>query len=415
MFEKSAAWQKRTFAATLCALFAIPSLFFAAQTAEAAAPAAQGDEAAVAAVNSLAVDLYRKFAEDGKNLCFSPYSISTAFAMTYAGARGETADEMQRTFCYGTGIHNANRILAGNLLNAPEEAGELLIANSIWPARGLRLRKQFESVVRKDYFSEVLPQDYRRQAERSRSTINDWVAEKTRERITDILQQGSVRADTKMVLVNAIYFKAPWMSPFSENKTADADFYISPDEETRVRMMEATDSFQYADFGDAQVLKLPYRQGVFSMMLILPRDKDGLGKVEESLRADRIARCQTELGHRKVNVFLPKFKTEQTFELVSALADLGMRSAFHPGSADFSGITGRRDLYINTAVHKAFVEVDEAGTEAAAATAIGMRMSLAPMDRPEDIVIFRADHPFIYMIQDDLSGAILFMGKVVNP
>ena len=218
-----------------------------------------------------------------------------------------------------------------------------------------------------------------------------------------------------MVLVNAIYFKAPWMSEFSEGKTADADFYVSRGEKTNVRMMNNIDTFQYADFEGVQVLKLPYRQGVFSMLLLLPREKDGLEALEEKLLPAEIERYQTELGRRKVNVFLPKFKVEQTFDLIPTLMTLGVKDAFDAGVADFSGIAGRRDLYINAAVHKAFVEVDEAGTEAAAATAIGMRLTSAPMRKPEEIAIFRADHPFIYIIQDELSGAILFMGKVAKP
>lgn len=413
-FEFAAVQIGRVITATLVAMSALVAFSLMIRPAEAAL-AGQREKAAVSAVNGFAVDVYKKFAEEGRNLCFSPYSISTAFAMTYAGAKGETAAEMQRAFHYGTDIHGANRVLMGNLLNSPAGAGELRIANSIWPAKGLRLSMSFENTIHKDYFSEVLPQDYRRQPERSRRAINDWVAEKTRERILNILPQGSVKADTKMVLVNAIYFKAPWMSEFSEGKTADADFYVSRGEKTNVRMMNNIDTFQYADFEGVQVLKLPYRQGVFSMLLLLPREKDGLEALEEKLLPAEIERYQTELGRRKVNVFLPKFKVEQTFDLIPTLMTLGVKDAFDAGVADFSGIAGRRDLYINAAVHKAFVEVDEAGTEAAAATAIGMRLTSAPMRKPEEIAIFRADHPFIYIIQDELSGAILFMGKVAKP
>lgn len=398
-----------------CALLVAVVLLIAAQRGEAAVAPPQGARTAVAAVDGLAVDLYRELAEDGENLCFSPYSISTAFAMTYAGARGETASEMQRALRYGTDIHSANRTLMGDLMNIPSGAGELNIANSIWPAHGFRVSSAFTNVMRRDYSTTVLPQDYKRQPERSRRAINDWVAGKTHEKIKDILGAGTIKADTKMVLVNAIYFKAPWMNEFEENKTKDAEFFISLAEKTNVRMMNKTDSFQYADFGDVQVLKLPYRQGVFSMLAILPKAKEGLRSVEANLTAAEIERYQTKLERRRVNVFLPKFRVEQTFDLIPPLEALGVKSAFSSGAADFSGIGGKRDLFISAAIHKAFVEVDEAGTEAAAATAIAMRLTAAYPGAVEEIVTFRADHPFLYLIQDDRSGAILFMGKVGRP
>lgn len=405
----------RMFVVIFSAFFIAVAFFSMAGPVEAAAPSSQDVKAAVSAVNGLAADLYRELAEDGQNLCFSPYSISTAFAMTYAGARGETAAEMQRSLRYGAGIHGANRTLMGDLMNIPSNAGELSVANSIWPARGFRVASAFSNVMRRDYFTEVLPQDYRRQPERSRRAINDWVAEKTQEKIKDILGQDSIKADTKMVLVNAIYFKAPWMNEFQEDKTTDAEFFISLMDKKNVRMMNNTDSFQYANFDGVQVLKLPYRQGVFSMLVVLPKEMEGLRAIEDNLSAAEIERYQTKLERRRVNVFIPKFKAEQTFDLIPPLEALGVKSAFLSGAADFSAIGGKRDLFINAAVHKAFVEVDEAGTEAAAATAIAMRLTAAYPRAAEDIVTFRADHPFLYLIQEDHSGAILFMGKVAKP
>lgn len=373
------------------------------------------ENAAALAVNKLAVDLYRQFAREGENLCFSPYSISSAFAMTYAGARGETGLEMRWALHYGAGIHKANRILASSLRNVPAGSGELRIANSIWIAKGFPLQRSFENTLRTDYSSEIHIQDYLREAERSRGAINDWVAEKTKDRIRDILGQGSIRPDTKMVLVNAIYFKSLWMNQFNESRTEEADFHRSDAETIKARMMNNTGSFQYADSRDAQILKLPYRQGTFSMLVILPKEKNGLKALEEKITFETIKDYRVELENRRVDVFLPKFKTEQTFDLVPALAELGIKGAFSPASANFSGISGKRDLFIDAAVHKAFVEVDEKGAEAAAATVIAMRLSMAYPDKPEDVTVFRADHPFIYIIQDDASGAILFMGKVEKP
>lgn len=370
---------------------------------------------AVRAVNKLALGLYGQFASEGENLCFSPYSISTAFAMTYAGARGGTGLEMRWALHYEAGIHGANRALANTLQNVPEGAGELRIANSIWPAKRFALQRSFEEILRTDYLSEVRPQDYQRQPDRSRIAINDWVAEKTKDRILDILVPGSVRSDTKMVLVNAIYFKAPWMNQFSEGRTEEADFHVSAAEKLKVQMMNNTNSFEYAELDGAQVLRLPYRQGAFSMLLILPKEKNELKALERKMTLETINHYRAELTDRRVDVFLPKFKVEQTFDLIPALSELGVKSAFNPASANFSGISGNRDLFIDTAIHKAFIEVDENGTEAAAATAIAMRLTAARPSEPSDVAVFRADHPFIYIIQDDASGAILFMGKLAKP
>jgi len=398
MFGKKAA------AGVFAALFLLAMTPFAARATE-----------ATSAVNRLAVDLYGLFSNEGENLCFSPYSISTAFAMASAGARGETAFELRCSLRYGANIHSANRALAQKLMRKPEEAGELEIANSIWPAAGSKLQKRFENIISGDYFSEIRPQDYARQPERARAAINDWVAEKTRDRIKDILTPGSVRANTKMVLVNAVYFKAPWLHPFGEYKTQDADFYVSAAEKRGVRMMNIIDQFEYADFGDAQVLKLPYRQDEFSMLLILPRDKNGLKALESKLTLGAVERYKKGLEGKRVSVFLPRFKVEQTFDLIPALASLGVKAAFSPMTADFSGMNGKRDLFISAAVHKAFVEVDENGTEAAAATAIALRLSAAIPEDTARIPVFRADHPFIYLIQDNESGTILFMGKLEKP
>lgn len=369
---------------------------------------------AVLAVNELAVDLYRQFARDGENLCFSPYSISAAFAMTYAGARSMTGLQMQLALHYGSGIHSANRVLANSLMNVPRDAGELKIANSIWLANEYPLLKSFEKTLRTDYLSEIHHQDYLNQPERARGVINDWVAEKTKDRIKDILAQGSIRPDTKMVLVNAIYFKANWMNQFRESQTEKADFHVSPTEKINVDMMNNADNFQYAELSDAQVLKLPYRQGIFSMVLILPKEKNGLKALEDKLTLETINRYRAELKSQRVNVFLPKFKVEQTFDLTPALSQLGVEHAFSPGLANFSGISGKRDLFIDAAVHKAFIEVDESGTEAAAATAIAMRMSAHLPDEALEVPVFRADHPFIYFIQDEANDTILFMGKAAK-
>lgn len=372
------------------------------------------EDVAVRAVNDLALDLYRVLSGGGENLCFSPYSISSAFAMTYAGARGETAAEMKEALHYGEDIHESNRILKMSVSGAPESAGELAIANSIWPMRGYRFLNAYKNLLRRDYDVEVTPLDYKRQPERSRRAVNEWVEEKTRERIKDILPPNSVGVDTRLVLVNAVYFKAPWIEAFKDFNTADADFFVTSADRRSVRMMNAVDTYHYMDRNDFQAVKMLYKQGAYSMTLILPKQRSGMPAFESALTPELLKEIQTMSERRRLDLYVPKFKAERTFDVSETMQFLGIRQAFDPTRADFSGMNGKRDLYISAAIHKAFVEIDEEGTEAAAATAISVSRMSAPINVPEPLV-FRADHPFIFMIQDEASGTILFMGKVVKP
>lgn len=400
-----------TIAVRLGGVLAVIPLLFLTLLVFAAPKAEAGERASVGAVNGLAVDLYQEFAKEGENLCFSPYSISTAFAMVYAGAAGETAAEMESGLRFRPDIHTANRELNKRLLGYPASSGEIAVANSIWPASDFRLARKFENTLRGDYFSEVKPQNYRKDPDGARVRINTWVEEKTRERIKDILARGTVHANTGMVLVNAIYFKAQWMNEFRPNRTEDAEFHVSEVESVTVPMMNRAGTYSYGDFWEAQVVKMPYSHGAFSMIVVLPRE--GMFRLfEETMSLRRIDRYRTGLEGTMVDLFIPKFRIETSFDLASAIAGLGVKSAFNPAAADFSRMGGGRSLYLDTAVHKAFIEVDEAGTEAAAATAIVARLTSAPA---EQAVTFRADRPFLYIIQDDESGAILFMGKVVKP
>jgi serpin B len=244
--------------------------------------------------------------------------------------------------------------------------------------------------------------------------INRWVAGKTRDKITDILQPESVGTDSRLVLVNALYFKAPWLDSFNESATTDVDFFAPDGSRSAVPMMHSVRATRYFETADAQVVKLPYARGAFSMIVILPKDKSGLPALEARLDEELIEGLRSKLENKRVDLSLPKFKAEGAFDMVDALKGLGVKSAFEGNLADFSFMNGKRDLFINAASHKSFVEVNERGTEAAAATAIGVaRMTAAaPQDAP---VIFRADHPFIFLIQDEAGGTILFMGRVAKP
>jgi serpin B len=374
------------------------------------------EDAAASAVNSLAVDLYRVFArqDDVSNLCFSPYSISSAFAMTYAGAAGETAAEMREHLYYSDGVHDSNAALIRGLTSAPEGSGELSIANSIWPQRDFRLLGSFTDIIAAKYEAEITQLDYQNQPDHARGIINDWVAGRTKDKITDILQPGSVLKDTRLVLVNAVYFKAPWMDEFHETLNYEADFFTTPDASSTAKMMRSVRKTPYCETDDAQILKLPYAQGTYSMSLILPRERHGLSELESKFDADAFGILLSKTERRNVDVNMPKFTLESTFNIVDAMSALGVKSAFDANLADFSFMDGRRDLFISTATHKAVVEVDEKGTEAAAATAIGVARATAVV-REDEPIVFRADHPFIFVIQDEASGTILFMGRVMRP
>jgi serpin B len=373
-----------------------------------------GERPAVGAVNGLAVKLYGKLAKPGENICFSPYSVSVAFAMTYAGAAGETAAEFEGAFGFGEGIHRSNALLTRNILSAPEDAAKLVVANSIWPQSGYKLLEPFTRTLGEFYDSQVTPQDYKNGAEAARNTINRWAEERTNGRIRDLLASGTVGADTRMVLVNALYFRASWLSAFSKGATEEAEFYADSGDVSTAQMMKNAGVYAYMENESFQAVKIPYSRGAFSMTLILPRERDGIGAVEENLGSVLDAVSAGGFGRGAVELYVPRFKVESEFGLNEAVASLGAGRAFIPGAADFSMMNGRDDLFISAAVHRAFIEVDEDGTEAAASTAVAVSRTSAMLNESEP-VIFRADHPFIFTVQDEVSGAVIFIGRVARP
>jgi serpin B len=377
---------------------------------------APAESSAVFAVNSLAVELYGKLADAGdarQNLCFSPYSVSSALAMTYAGASGGTSREMEKVLHFTDDIHVSGAALREVLLNAPGGA-ELLVANSIWPQSGYRFLRSFTNMLERSYGAELLPLDFQKQPERSRVTINDWVEERTKGKITDILPPGSVGPDSRLVLVNALYFKAAWADEFQKTATTEREFFVSGGESVMVPMMRSTRSAEYSETDALQAVRLPYAGGVFSMLLILPKEKDGLAALEASMDDGMTEAFRSKQERKRVDLAIPKFKAESTFDLADALEALGVRSAFDKSAANFTLMNGKGGLYIGAIAHKAFAEVDERGTISAAATAVGMaRMSAAYQEEPA--IVFLADHPFVFLIEDNRNGAILFMGRVARP
>ncbi|NPV52948.1 MAG: serpin family protein [Firmicutes bacterium] len=368
----------------------------------------------VAENNSFAFDLYRQLAKDKGNLFFSPYSISSALAMTYAGARGETAKQMADVMHFSLApekLHPALSDLTG-MFNAAGKSYQLSVANALWGQVGYKFLPGFLDITNKYYGAGFKEVDYVRAREQARQTINKWVETKTNNKIKDLIGIRDLTPLTRLVLTNAIYFKGKWELQFKPEATRPMPFYISAKEKADVPMMHQVAKFNYAENDQAQILEMPYTGGDLSMVVLLPKPGYELAKLEGMLRPEVIRSWLSQLSSEKVEVFLPRFKLEERFLLNEQLQGLGMIDAFDENAADFSGMTPGRDLHISKVIHKAFVEVNEEGTEAAAATAVIMDTKAMILDVPP---VFRADRPFVFLIRDLRSGSILFMGRLADP
>ena len=359
-------------------------------------------------------DLYRALQEREGNLFFSPYSISTALAMTYAGARGETEKEMAAVLHLPPEQARLHKDFA-NLqehLNDLQDKGkvQLNVANALWAQEGQSFLDSFLKLTKKYYGAGVNFVDYAGATEAARKTINDWVEEQTRKKIQELIKKGMLDPSTTLVLCNAIYFKGDWLSKFEKAATRDTEFFVTPDSAVQVPMMNQSMDAKYRKFDGFSALELPYLGKKLSMVALLPEAKDGLPALEQLLSGDQVMQWLAELDDSsplKVEISLPRFKTTCEFELSEILSKMGMPHAF--SDADFSGMTGQRDLFISKIVHKAYVDVNEEGTEAAAATAVIMdKAAFFPL-------AFRADHPFIFLIRENKTGSILFLGRIVDP
>lgn len=369
----------------------------------------------VQANNRFAFDLYSKYKEDEGNLFFSPYSISTALAMTYEGARGQTAKEMREVFYYpeNSSLMRSSFSKIHNDMNRENNEYELSTANALWAEQEYKFLDEYFQTVENYYGGKVTNMDFRNKPEEARVTINNWVEEKTKEKIKDLIPQGAIDPMTRLVLTNAIYFKGTWVLEFDEELTKKEDFQ-TPSGTVQADMMRNTGEkaeFNYAETNSLQILEMPYEGENVSMLILLP--KGDINSLEESLTTKKLEEWKKSLEEQRVKVYLPKFETETKYFMAKDLEEMGMPSAFG-GGADFSGMDGTKLLYISEVIHQAYVKVDEEGTEAAAATAVIMKEMAAPGPRPE-IPVFRADHPFIFIIQQKDTGNILFMGKINDP
>ncbi len=367
-------------------------------------------------------DLYHALRERQGNLFFSPYSVSVALAMTRAGAAGETASQMDAVLHLpAEGVAAGHRELARQLepplVSEIGEDGtreipayELNLANALWGQEGMAFRKPFLTLLEKDFGAPLSRVDFGEPGE-ARERINDWVEEQTRQRIRNIVPEGQPTADTRLALANAIHLKAPWEEPFKTGRTVEAPFRIAVGEQVTAHFMHQTKSLGYTGTDEVQVLSLPYRDGRMSMLILLPRQEDGLEDLEARLAPERLSSWLSDLRPTRVHVTFPRFEFESSFDLTGTLAAMGMPDAFDSEHADFSNMS-ELELFIGLVMHKAFVAVDEEGTEAAAATAVMMALAAAP---PRETIEFRADHPFLFLIRHRDTGVILFLGRLANP
>jgi len=338
----------------------------------------------------------------------------TAFAMTYEGAKGDTASEIASVFGYPAkteDLRAAAALQKKNLAAAAKDA-EFTQANSFWMQKGYNFLPAYLRVLRRFYSGDGMNADFRGRTEVARKDINSWTAGKTKGRIKELFPADSLDALTRLVLVNAVYFKGAWQTPFKKDMTFETDFTKTGGEKVKVNMMSApgTRDAEYAENDDFQAVRLAYKGGGLSMLVLLPREGRSPADLEKGLDAARLDEIRKSLGKEKVRVFLPKFSFSSGFKLNAALAGLGMPTAFTE-KADFSGMDGTKSLYIQNAFHKAFVEVSEEGTEAAAATGVAMGLKSMPMG----IMTFRANRPFLFFIEDPKSGLLLFMGRMEDP
>ena len=367
------------------------------------------------AVNEFTFDIFREiYKENNDNLFISPYSIFTALAMTYEGAKGETADEMATVLSIeqdNESFHNYMKNLY-EVLNTKNEEYNISTANALWVKDNLQLLELYLNIIRYYYGGDATKVDYSNPT-KAAEIINQWVENQTNGLIKDLITEDAIDPLTALILTNAIYFKGIWKTQFDPVNTTNRTFEISAEKTVEVptmNLIDTEDIFNYTETDDLQILELPYTGDDISMIILLPKDKD-LSSTIDAIDSDMFSDWKDSMVETKVDIYLPKFKVETSYTLREHLITMGMNIPF-TSNADFSGINGGKNLFISQVVHKAFIEVNEEGTEAAAATAVIMVFSV---NNGSSRIVFDCNHPFIYLIQHKETGTILFMGSINDP
>ena len=370
--------------------------------------------------NKFAVDMYQQLAQDpalkGKNIFFSPFSMYMAFSFLYEGARGETASQMERVFGFYSDANTRHEYVSQVIasINRNDSHATLETANALWLNKEFKPYETYTDIVRDIYLADIESLDFN-DGGASAKRINDWAAHKTRDKITEVVTPDIFNDDTMAILNNAIYFKGTWVNQFDPDATREDAFWMDRNIEEKADFMHNQAFFDYAQLDGVQILRLPYEGDRLSMLVILPSEVGCISQLENDLSADHIHMWQQQMHNTEVQTSIPKFKASTNYFLNDYLVNLGIPDTFSPSGANFMGIanitTLGGNLYVSKATQDAFVDVNEEGTEAAAVTTIFMlKESFTPMPP-----MFTADHPFVFAIQDDESGALLFMGRFSNP
>jgi serpin B len=373
--------------------------------------------------NRFSAALYRTITNGdtntGDNVFFSPFSISSALAITYEGARGTTAEEIRSVFFFPSNetVLRQGFAVTNAAINQGNAGYTLSTANALWAEKTFAFLPDYTSIAEQYYSANTTNLDFIGQADASHQTINAWVAERTNNKILNLLPQGSISPATRLVITNAVYFKGTWEKQFDPNLTTNAPFTKPDGTIVTASMMQQTDEaavYPYTETSDLQMLTLPYTatNGTgLSMVILLPKGNN-LSTIDSYLDPANLSALEQSASSRRVMVYIPRFKIESQYSLKDTLSTMGMPTAFST-TADFSGMDGKQDLYISDVIHKAYIEVNEQGTEAAAATGVVMEAAAVYPEVPP--TVFRADHPFLFLIQDNNTGIILFEGVVMDP
>ena len=384
-----------------------------AQAAAGPDPARKAAERA----GTIALKFHQKAASRSGNLFFSPYSLYSAFAMVYDGARGQTIAQMAGVFGFPMLRGDLRRDVALLRDQLAKSAGdsEFNQANAFWYQKDYEFLPEYMDALKSDYAAAAVASDFNKDPEAVRLAANAWTEKQTKGKIKDLFAASSFSPGTRLVLVNAVYFKGKWKEQFDKKATREQDFTLLSGKKIKAPLMESSGEIGVGYYEDSflQAAALPYAGGDLEMLVLLPKPGKNFLETEKGMTAEKFAKVRSGLANKEVKVFLPRFSLADDWDLAPALSALGMPQPFAYPGADFRGMNGKKDLFVQKAVQKAFVEVNEEGTEAAAATAIAMMPGSAPS--PGQPIVFRADRPFVFLIEDSRTGLILFMGRLADP